>query len=130
MAGDGAVAAADISARAEALLSRCRRLGVQPSQLRRLTGYGRLVSEPAEQQGDGCDRRRRRWLLPAALVVLAAVLLHQELYTVAGLSRLLFRLEGISDHAEQVRTRSSRLPGYRHSGEGHCRPSLLRRRSL
>ncbi|XP_043218451.1 uncharacterized protein LOC122379903 [Amphibalanus amphitrite] len=99
MAGDGAVGTADITARAEAVLARCRQLGVQPAQLRRLTGYGRLLTEGAELSD--CGSRRRRWVLPASLALLVAVLLQQQLYTVAGLSRLLFKLEGISEHAEQ-----------------------------
>ena len=104
MTGGGEVAAT-VGARAEEVLARCRRLGVQPAQLRRLPGYGRLLAEPAEQSDSSrssCGQQKRRWLLPALLVLLSAVLLQQQLYTVAGLSRLLFRLEGVSEEAERV----------------------------
>ena len=109
--GSAAVAAGavDISARAEAVLSRCRQLGVRPAQLRRLPGYGRLLSARADE--GGCSGQQgRRWVLPALLVLLAAVLMQQQLYTVAGLSRLLFRIEGISERAEQVSTRRDDHP--------------------
>ncbi|XP_037076776.1 bifunctional arginine demethylase and lysyl-hydroxylase JMJD6-B-like [Pollicipes pollicipes] len=80
----------ELGGRVAAILARCRQLHVEPAQLRSLSGYDRL-----QRAASGKQPRWQPWLLPGLLAILLAVFVHQELYTVQGLSRLILWVEGL-----------------------------------
>lgn len=85
----------EAGSRAAAIVDRCKQLRIPPAKLKELSSYSRLQQPEKARVSSG-------WVTPALLVLLAALTYQLQLHSTVGWSRLVFKLDGGDELAEEV----------------------------